>query len=121
MFAGRLGVDVKYGDKPVPGSPFRVRAGPPYDASKVKVSGPGVQKAGIVAEEITKAVVDTTEAGIADLSGSLTIVKGFEFTFLVFFHFITLVYLLSYTVLTLYINTLSFLFSFPGNAIRKEN
>lgn len=63
-------MDVKYGDKPVPNSPFRVRAGPPYDASKVKVSGPGVAKTGIVAEEVTKAVVDTTEAGIADLSGA---------------------------------------------------
>ena len=69
---------MKYGDKPVPGSPFRVRAGPPYDASKVKVSGPGVEKAGIVAEEITKAVVDTTEAGIADLSGWLNMVKLVE-------------------------------------------
>lgn len=63
-------MDVKYGDKPVPNSPFRVRAGPPYDASKVKISGPGVAKTGIVAEEVTKAVVDTTEAGIADLSGA---------------------------------------------------
>ena len=62
---------MKYGNKPVANSPFRVRCGPPYDASKVKVSGPAVQKTGVVAEEVTKAVVDTTEAGIADLSGRL--------------------------------------------------
>lgn len=64
-------MDVKYGDKPVADSPFRVRCGPPYDASKVQVSGPAVEKTGIVAEEITKAIVDTTEAGIADLSGRI--------------------------------------------------
>lgn len=61
---------MKYGDKPVANSPFRVRAGPPYDASKVKVTGPAVEKTGIVPDEITKAVVDTTEAGLGDLSGS---------------------------------------------------
>jgi filamin len=72
--SGRYAVDVKYGDKPVADSPFRVRAGPPYDASKVKVSGPGVEKTGIVAEEVTKALVDTTEAGIADLSGLLNMI-----------------------------------------------
>ena len=71
VFLGRYAVDVKYGDKPVANSPFRVRCGPPYDASKVKVSGPAVEKTGIVAEEITKAIVDTTEAGIADLSGRI--------------------------------------------------
>ena len=69
FFSGRCAVDVKYGDKPVPNSPFRMRCGPPYDASKVKVTGPAVEKAGPVAEEITKAVIDTTEAGVADLSG----------------------------------------------------
>ena len=74
VFLGRYAVDVKYDDKPVPNSPFRVRAGPPYDASKVKVSGPGVAKTGIVAEEVTKAVVDTTEAGVADLSGSSSLI-----------------------------------------------
>lgn len=73
-------MDVKYGNKPVPNSPFRVRAGPPYDASKVKVSGPGVEKTGIVAEEVTKAVVDTTEAGIADLSGWLNIIREFFYS-----------------------------------------
>ena len=66
--AGRYAVDVKYADQRVPNSPFRVRAGPPFDASKVSVTGPGVDGTP-VAEEVAPFTCDVTEAGVAPLSG----------------------------------------------------
>ena len=51
----------------MPNSPFRVRAGPPYDASKVKVSGPGIEEA--IVDEPAEFVCDCSEAGVAPLSG----------------------------------------------------
>ena len=66
--SGRYTVNVKYGDKHVPNSPFRVRAGPPFDASKVKVSGPGVDESPLTDVPV-QFVADCTEAGIAPLTG----------------------------------------------------
>lgn len=60
---------MNYGGKPVPNSPFRVRAGPPFDASKVKVTGPGVDEAPLT-DEPTQFVCDCTEAGTAPLTGT---------------------------------------------------
>ena len=59
---------MKYADQVVPNSPFRVRAGPTFDASKVKVSGPGVDGTPI-SEEIVPFTCDVTEAGVAPLTG----------------------------------------------------
>ena len=61
-------MNVKYGDKHVPNSPFRVRAGPPFDASKVKVSGPGVDESPVTDEPV-QFLCDCSEAGTAPLTG----------------------------------------------------
>ena len=62
---------MKYGDKHVPNSPFRVRAGPPFDANKVKVSGPGVDESPVTDVPV-QFVADCTEAGTAPLTGLYT-------------------------------------------------
>ncbi|CAB1322710.1 unnamed protein product, partial [Coregonus sp. 'balchen'] len=41
---GPYTVSVKYGDQEVPRSPFKVRSQPGHDASKVRASGPGLDK-----------------------------------------------------------------------------
>lgn len=61
-------MNVKYASTHVPKSPFRVRAGPPFDASKVKVSGRGVDEEPFT-EEPVEFVCDCSEAGNAPLSG----------------------------------------------------
>ena len=43
LVPGRYTLGVKYGGDSVPQSPFRVNANPTGDASKCKVSGPGVK------------------------------------------------------------------------------
>ena len=68
--SGRYNVNVKYNDKHVPNSPFRVRAGPPFDASKVKVSG--VDESPIT-DEPAQVLCDCTEAGTAPLTGMETL------------------------------------------------
>ena len=68
--SGRYNVNVKYNDKHVPNSPFRVRAGPPFDASKVKVSG--VEESPVT-DEPAQVLCDCTEAGTAPLTGMDTL------------------------------------------------
>ncbi|PVD25205.1 hypothetical protein C0Q70_15703 [Pomacea canaliculata] len=63
---GKCKIDVKYGGSEVPGSPFQTRVLPGVDASKVKVTGPGVSGA-IPASLPAQFTIDTREAGIADL------------------------------------------------------
>jgi hypothetical protein len=58
---------VKYADEHVPGSPFKVKATRPVDASKVKCFGPGVDKAPLFESAPTHFTVDTAEAGDAPL------------------------------------------------------
>lgn len=61
-------MNVMYAATHVPKSPFRVRAGPPFDASKVKVSGKGVDEEPL-AEEPVEFLCDCSEAGTAPLEG----------------------------------------------------
>ncbi|KAK7101856.1 filamin-A-like isoform X2 [Littorina saxatilis] len=63
---GKCKVDVQYGGKEVPNSPFSMRVLPGVDPSKVKVTGPGVQGT-TPASMPAKFTVDTKEAGVADL------------------------------------------------------
>ena len=70
FLSGRYNVNVKYNDKHVPNSPFRVRAGPPFDASKVKVSG--VEESPVT-DEPAQVLCDCTEAGTAPLTGMDTL------------------------------------------------
>lgn len=77
--SGRYTINVKYGDKHVPNSPFRVRAGPPFDANKVKVSGPGVDESPVTDVPV-QFVADCTEAGTAPLTGLYTPKKRMKAT-----------------------------------------
>ena len=48
-------------------SPFNTRILPSFDASKVVVSGDGVKPTGVLASLPTSFMIDTREAGLADL------------------------------------------------------
>ncbi|XP_076447622.1 filamin-A-like isoform X2 [Babylonia areolata] len=63
---GKCKVDVKYGGKPVPNSPFNMRVLPGVDPSKVKVKGPGADKK-VCASMPAQFTVDARDAGVADL------------------------------------------------------
>jgi len=64
---GKAKVDVSYGGKPVPKSPFNINVLPTYSAGDVKVSGPGVQAKGVCATLPTDFHVDAKDAGVAEL------------------------------------------------------
>ncbi|XP_078597418.1 filamin-A-like isoform X26 [Branchiostoma floridae x Branchiostoma japonicum] len=63
---GACKVDVKYDNQSIPQSPFNVRVEPPYDASKVKATGPGLQQ-GVPASFPISFTIDCRDAGNADL------------------------------------------------------
>ena len=52
---------MKYGKDHVKDSPFRVKASPAGDASKVKVSGDGIEKPRV--GQLVDIIFDTSEAG----------------------------------------------------------
>ncbi|RUS81267.1 hypothetical protein EGW08_010971 [Elysia chlorotica] len=63
---GPCTVEVKHADQQVPGSPFKLNANPGVDASKVKVTGPGIQ--GTTPASFPAAFnIDTKQAGEAPL------------------------------------------------------
>ena len=57
-------------------SPVNLRVIPQFDADKVKVSGPGVENTGVLASFPVEFIVDTTEAGDAELSIIITVSFG---------------------------------------------
>merc|ERR1719431_2030022 len=73
---GKARVDVTYGGKPVPKSPFNINVLPTYSASDVKVTGPGVQAKGVCATLPTEFNVDATDAGVAELEVTLKDPEG---------------------------------------------
>ncbi|XP_057297037.1 filamin-B-like isoform X3 [Hydractinia symbiolongicarpus] len=56
-------VNVTYGGKHVPKSPFKVKVNPSFDASKVKVYGPGIEPEGVKATQPTYFEIDASDAG----------------------------------------------------------
>lgn len=64
--------NVTWGGRPVPGSPYRTRVKPAVEPNKVRVSGSGVSSKGIPASLPTEMLIDTTDAGPADLNVSVT-------------------------------------------------
>ena len=56
-------VNITYGGKHIPRSPFKVKVSPSSDASKVKVTGPGIKPEGVKSLEPTYFEVDASEAG----------------------------------------------------------
>ena len=67
IFLGGHKVNVKYGGVHAPGSPFKVGISPKSDASKVKVTGPGVEKTGVQPGKPTWFTINATEAGKGDV------------------------------------------------------
>ncbi|XP_077428421.1 filamin B a isoform X1 [Vanacampus margaritifer] len=59
---------VAWGGVSVPGSPFRVNVGKGSHPSEVKVFGPGVERAGLKANEPTHFTIDCSSAGDGDVS-----------------------------------------------------
>ncbi|XP_064175353.1 filamin-C-like isoform X3 [Anguilla rostrata] len=60
---GPYTVSVKYADQEVPRSPFKIRALPAHDASKVRASGPGLNAAGVPASLPVEFTIDARDAG----------------------------------------------------------
>uniref|UniRef100_A0A8C0G3U9 Filamin C n=1 Tax=Chelonoidis abingdonii TaxID=106734 RepID=A0A8C0G3U9_CHEAB len=60
---GPYTVAVKYADQEVPRSPFKIKALPAHDASKVRASGPGLSAAGIPASLPVEFTIDARDAG----------------------------------------------------------
>lgn len=70
---GNNKLNIKYGKDHVKNSPFRVKVAPSGDASKVKVSGEGIEKPRV--GQLVDILFDTTEAGEGLLSFSILIIK----------------------------------------------
>merc|ERR1719443_407249 len=88
---GKARVDVTYGGKPVPKSPFNINVLPTYSAGDVKVSGPGVEPKGVCATLPTEFHVDAKDAvtcRIRSASGSdldIDILDNRDGTFNIFY------------------------------------
>ncbi|XP_073337082.1 filamin-C-like isoform X4 [Pagrus major] len=67
---------ITWGDVNVPNSPFRVTIGEGSHPENVKVYGPGVEKAGLKANEPTYFTVDCSEAGQGDVSIGIKCAPG---------------------------------------------
>ena len=65
LYPGRYFIVVAWSDSHIPGSPFKIRVHPGPDASKVKVSGPGIEDSYL--GEDSEINIDTKEAGIGTL------------------------------------------------------
>ncbi|XP_072136559.1 filamin-B isoform X1 [Mobula birostris] len=61
-------IAIAWGGVNIPNSPFRVNIGQGSHPQKVKVFGPGVERAGLKANEPTHFTVDCSEAGEGDVS-----------------------------------------------------
>ncbi|XP_067302535.1 filamin-A isoform X1 [Pseudorasbora parva] len=73
---GPYEVELTYDGAPIPGSPFPVEAIAPSDPSKVRCSGPGLERAKV--GEPGKFVVDCTNAGPAELTIEIISDNGTE-------------------------------------------
>ncbi|XP_036419656.1 filamin-C isoform X7 [Colossoma macropomum] len=60
---GPYTVCVKYADQEVPRSPFKIKALPAHDASKVRASGPGLNASGVPASLPVEFTIDARDAG----------------------------------------------------------
>ncbi|XP_036387133.1 filamin-B [Megalops cyprinoides] len=72
---GLYDVNITYGGKHIPGSPFKVPVKDVVDPSKVKISGPGVGS-GVRAKIPQTFTVDCSKAGVAPLSVAVMAPKG---------------------------------------------
>ncbi|XP_065188032.1 filamin-C-like [Sycon ciliatum] len=65
--AGKYMINVKWGNTPIPGSPFKLRVHVATDASKVKADGPGLRSTGVPVGRETSFVLRTHDAGMGSL------------------------------------------------------
>nr|XP_034327978.1 filamin-C isoform X4 [Crassostrea gigas] len=72
---GRHVLQIKYGGEHVNGSPFQLKVGAQPDASKVRVTGPGVEH-GILATYQSRFIVETRGAGAGQLTVRIRGPKG---------------------------------------------
>ena len=63
---GDYTINILYAEEHIPESPFKARISYPFDASKVKVEGPGIEP-GIRAGEPADIDIDTRKAGDEEL------------------------------------------------------
>ncbi|XP_044124645.1 filamin-A isoform X4 [Bufo gargarizans] len=73
---GPYNIAVLYGDEEVPRSPFKVKVLPTHDASKVKASGPGLDKTGVPASLPVEFTIDAKDAGEGLLAVQITDPEG---------------------------------------------
>ncbi|XP_074991022.1 filamin-A isoform X1 [Calonectris borealis] len=73
---GPYSISVRYGDEEVPRSPFKVKALPTHDASKVKASGPGLNTTGVPASLPVEFTIDAKDAGEGLLAVQITDPEG---------------------------------------------
>lgn len=76
-------VGVLYGGKDVPGSPYKFKVNPAVDASKVKLSGPGVAPQ-TTASFPAEFIVDTSKAGYGDLEVQVLVCIFYTFIYIFF-------------------------------------
>ncbi|XP_041349933.1 filamin-A-like isoform X2 [Gigantopelta aegis] len=69
---GTYDISIKFDEKHIPGSPFKVKIQNPVDASKVKCYGPGLDTKGVKAGEPATFIVDTSEVGEAPIEATTT-------------------------------------------------
>lgn len=67
---------MRYGDEEVPRSPFKVKALPTHDASKVRASGPGLNTSGVPASLPVEFTIDAKDAGEGLLAVQITDPEG---------------------------------------------
>ena len=72
---GDYKINAKFGEKPVPGSPFLVQV---YDADKVEVSGPAISGEGATIGKPALVKLDTKRAGKAPIAASVKAPNGEE-------------------------------------------
>ena len=65
---GEYMITVKFANQHIEGSPFRAYVTAKYDASKVKISGKGLQTGHVRVYDWAEAKIDCSEAGEAELS-----------------------------------------------------
>ncbi|XP_058717511.1 filamin-A isoform X1 [Poecile atricapillus] len=73
---GPYSISVRYGDHEVPRSPFKVKALPTHDASKVRASGPGLNTTGVPASLPVEFTIDAKDAGEGLLAVQITDPEG---------------------------------------------
>ena len=74
--AGEYEITIKFADKHIPGSPFKVQIDNPVDSSRVHAYGPGVEPNKVRANVPANFKIDATKSGRAPVAVDVTSDKG---------------------------------------------